>query len=232
MLTMDSDLIRMYGITRLDAGIAAICYRFSFIACMQKILYAANSKYGFGNNLWRYYCHRYFHFTVGKYTYRYQQFCYKGVNIGSIGSFTSIAKNVTVTDMNHPISLVSTNPFLYFQNRGFIDKDKKDLIDQKKNEKVYIGNDVWIGQNVTLLPSVKIGNGAVIGAGSVVTKDVPSYAIVAGVPAKVIKYRFDNSIIQKLEQSKWWEWTDERISKNLEHFYDPVKFANEFGSCS
>ena len=82
-------------------------------------------------------------------------------------------------------------------------------------KRTYIGNDVWIGENVTIKDGVKIGNGAVIGTAAVVTKDVPPYAIVAGVPAKIIKYRFDDKKIQLLQDIKWWDWSPEMIYKNL-----------------
>ena len=90
--------------------------------------------------------------------------------------------------------------------------------------KVEIGHDVWIGTNVTILPSVKIGNGAIIAAGAVVTKDIPDYAIVGGVPAKVLKYRFSDDEIKRLNQSKWWEWPDEKIKRHINKFSAPEDF--------
>ncbi len=79
-----------------------------------------------------------------------------------------------------------------------------------------VGNDVWIGQDVVIKGGVKIGDGAVIGARSVVTRDVPPYAVVAGVPAKVIKYRFEQEKIDFLEKLQWWNWTPEEIYQNLD----------------
>ena len=87
-----------------------------------------------------------------------------------------------------------------------------------------IGNDVWIGRSAIVLSGVNIGNGAVIGAGSVVTKDVPDYAIVAGNPAKLIRYRFDEHTIQELQSLKWWAWPDEKIKQYAEYFVDPQQF--------
>lgn len=84
-------------------------------------------------------------------------------------------------------------------------------------EKINIGNDVWIGQNVVVLPTcIFIGNGAVIGAGSIVTKDVPAYSIVVGNPAKVIRMRFKEEIIEKLEVTQWWLWDKETLIKNID----------------
>ena len=166
-------------------------------------------------------------FKVGKYTYGYEQFLYEGVNLKEIGSFCSIAKNVSITGMNHPTKYITTNPIIYFKSRGFIKEDNRNLISNDKNKKVSIGNDVWIGMNVTILPSVRIGNGVIIGAGAVVTKDVPDYAVVVGSPAKIIKYRFSDEEIDILNKSKWWEWSDEKIRVNIEKFTDKEEFFNE-----
>ena len=90
------------------------------------------------------------------------------------------------------------------------------LPETSHNELCIIGNDVWIAAGVNILHKVKIGNGAVIGAGAVVTKDIPPYAIAAGVPAKVIKYRFDEEFIAELERIKWWNWPRDLIMKNID----------------
>ena len=109
-------------------------------------------------------------------------------------------------------------------------RNKKLDIDYTKsiNNPVTIGNDVWIGANVCILPGISIGDGAVLAAGAVITKDVPPYAIVGGVPAKVIKYRFSEDIIKKLLKIKWWNWEEEKVKKNKDLFYDPVKFVERF----
>ncbi|MGL9729055.1 virginiamycin A acetyltransferase [Enterococcus sp. DIV0756] len=80
---------------------------------------------------------------------------------------------------------------------------------------IIIGNDVWIGYEATILSGVTIGDGAIIGAKAVVTKDVPAYSVVGGVPAKKIKHRFDSETIQKLQQLKWWDWPDEKIRQAI-----------------
>lgn len=97
-----------------------------------------------------------------------------------------------------------------------------------KNNPVEIGNDVWIGWNAVIMPGVTIGDGAIVAAGAVVTHDVPCYAIVGGVPAKVIKKRFSDEIIKQLMKIKWWNWPDEKIKENLELFYKPEKFVEKF----
>ena len=85
-----------------------------------------------------------------------------------------------------------------------------------KNQKVIIKNDVWIGANSVIMPNITIGNGAIIGAGAVVTKDVPDYAIVAGVPAKIIKYRFSQDIIDRLLILQWWNMDPKVIKKHID----------------
>lgn len=95
---------------------------------------------------------------------------------------------------------------------------------------VEIGNDVWIGANVTILSGVVIGDGAVIAAGAVVNRDVEPYAVVGGVPAKRIKYRYHQEIIQALLQIKWWDWPIKKIEESVELFYDPELFCKRFSS--
>jgi virginiamycin A acetyltransferase len=87
---------------------------------------------------------------------------------------------------------------------------------------VYIGNDVLLGANVIVLPGVRIGNGAVVGAGSIVTHDVPPYAVVAGVPARVQRYRYSEEKVSKLLKIAWWDWSEKKISDNMDFFYGKV----------
>lgn len=112
----------------------------------------------------------------------------------TIGNFCSIANLCTIGARPHDISCLTTS-----------------LIGDDPEVKTVIGHDVWIGCNCVVLAGVNIGIGAVIGAGSVVTKDVPPYAVVVGNPAKVLKYRFSSELIDRLLKSKWWELTDEEL---------------------
>lgn len=139
-----------------------------------------------------------------------------------VGKFTSIASGVCIYSRNHPYWYPSTNPLFY--NANFT---KKVLAkDSVKYGKLEIGNDVWIGQYAIILPSCKkIGDGAVIGAGSIVTKDVPPYAVVAGNPAKILKYRFDEDTIKLIQESKWWDKDISWIKHNIEKFQSVEAFT-------
>lgn len=166
-------------------------------------------------------------FSVGKYSYGYEQF-WEGNNLKNnlktIGAFCSIARNVLIPDGNHPLNYVSSNPFLFNKGFGFVEQDLN-ISKYFKSQDIIIGNDVWIGQNVILMPGISIGDGAVIGAGAIITKSIPPFAIVAGVPGKILRYRFDQDKINQILQSKWWEWSDETIKAKLDKFYD----INDFG---
>jgi acetyltransferase-like isoleucine patch superfamily enzyme len=167
---------------------------------------------------------------VGKYTYSYEQLCHKGSMVAEIGAFTSMAANINYSLGNHPLDRVSTHPFFYLKKFGLVGADRDDIIASvPKNGKITIGHDVWIGRDVTLLTGITIGTGAVIAAGAVVTKDVPPYAIVGGVPAKIIRYRFDEPTIARLLASAWWTWSDAELAARAIEFADPAHFAGGSG---
>ena len=117
-----------------------------------------------------------------------------------IGRYCSFAKSVRVLDANHPMSALTTHPYLYDPGHGVVDHNPLDP------PWLNIEDDVWVSHNATITPSCKrVGRGAVIAAGAVVTKDVPPYAIVAGVPAAVVRYRFDPETQAAIEASRWWD---------------------------
>ena len=126
---------------------------------------------------------------------------------------------------NHPAKWVSTHPFAYDKKYGFVSNSKS--FEEQTSGNCIIGNDVWIGANATILAGVTIGDGAIIGANSLVTADVVPYSIVAGTPAKHIRYRFDETMIALLMQMKWWNWDDDRIKQNIDKFDDPEKLLSE-----
>jgi len=138
--------------------------------------------------------------TIGKFCY-IGRYCY--LTKVKIGNYCSIANNVSIGQGEHDLKRISTNSLFY--KNAFEELTKKECI---------IGNDVWIGVDSIVLRGVKIGNGAVIGANSVVTKDVPPYSIVVGSPAKMIKYRFEQEKIKLIEDSKWWN-TPPSEAKNI-----------------
>lgn len=136
---------------------------------------------------------------VGQYSYGS---CFEPLfNVGGkikIGRYCSFASNIHYFGANHPINRLSTSPYFYSKEFGFC------VSDILRNE-LEIGNDVWIGYGVIITAAChKIGNGAIIGGGSVVTKNVEPYTIVAGNPAKLIRMRFSDEEIQRIEQSQWW----------------------------
>lgn len=182
---------------------------------------------------------------VGRYTYGYQELLEYYPLAESIGRYCSINGTARIYN-NHPLDYVTTHPFIdhpmfypwekqvqrnqailkygkYFDNAAYENSPLR------KNLPVVIGNDVWIGANVIILPGVHIGNGAVLAAGSIVVRDVEPYAIVGGVPAKVIRYRYNKEQIEQFQKIEWWNWDMQKIEDNYELFCQPDKFLKEFG---
>lgn len=139
-----------------------------------------------------------------------------------IGNYCSIATGVRYLSGNHPVERVSTAACFYNPVLGFVDS-KYDI----KREKLVIANDVWIGANVLITKKcTSIGNGAVIGAGTVITHNVEPYSVVVGNPGKEIKKRFSRDVIEKLEESKWWELPIDELLPFLDLMANPLIFSN------
>ena len=133
-----------------------------------------------------------------------------------IGKFCSVAcgAKFLFTSGNHSLRSLSTYTFpIFYEQWGLDSKNIRDAWDNKGD--IVIGNDVWIGYEAVILSGVTVGDGAVIGTRAVVTKDVPPYTIVGGVPARPIRRRFDPQTIARLEELRWWDWEEERIARNL-----------------
>ena len=148
--------------------------------------------------------------TLGDFSYleRHSEAIY-----ADIGKFCSIAANVRINALEHPMERLTTHKLSYRPNEYFffhgIDQDFRA---RRQNRRVSVGNDVWIGHGAVIMPGITIGDGAVIGANAVVTKDVPAYAVFAGVPAKFMKWRFPQEIRARLQALKWWNWPHERLA--------------------
>lgn len=162
--------------------------------------------------------------NVGKYTYVANNLMIASPHT-SIGNFCSIGPNVTLGHGEHPLNFLTTSPYLYFDALGFKTNQTPNHNEYWKLQPITIGNDVWIGEGVFIKNGVRVGDGAVLGAKSVITKDVPPYAIVVGTPAKVLRYRFDEPTRKELLRLKWWELEDDIIRQIP---YDNIHQTLEF----
>lgn len=142
-----------------------------------------------------------------------------------IGKYCSIADDCKIGCAEHPIEWVSTSP-VFHKGRNILRKNFNQ-IEYKTNKRTIIENDVWIGNNVLIKAGIRVGNGAIIGMGSIVTKDVEPYSIIAGVPAKKIRDRFSEENKKALLDTKWWEWSDEIIEKCSDNINDVQKFLDK-----
>lgn len=153
--------------------------------------------------------------SIGRYT-RINPFCQ--LSHVNVGNFTAIGESTRIGLGRHPLNYPSTHSIFYKRNP--MNNDWVEQIDLP-DLPVSIGNDVWVGIESVILDGVTIGHGAVVAARSVVTKDVPPYAVVGGSPAKLIKYRFDESTIESLLRLEWWNFPDEKIGKSKGFFHEP-----------
>lgn len=155
-----------------------------------------------------------FNSTIGNYSYVGKR---SSVVCADVGNFCSIADGVSVGLGIHTLDKLSTSPIFTEECNAttYSWYHGKSIYPYKR---VKVGNDVWIGTKVIVMGGVTVGDGAVIGAGSIVTKDVPPYAIVAGVPAKIIRYRFSEEIVEELQNVKWWNLSEDILKENISLF--------------
>jgi len=164
--------------------------------------------------------------VIGDYTYVAPN-C--SISMTTIGKFCSIGPNLISGWGIHPLNGISTSPMFYStlkQNGTTLSETDKAI----ERSSIKIGNDVFIGMNVSILDGVEIGDGAVIAAGSVVNKNIPPYAIAAGVPCKVVKYRFSTDIIEKLLQLEWWNFEGENLREVEKSFFNVESFLERQNS--
>jgi phosphonate metabolism protein (transferase hexapeptide repeat family) len=147
-----------------------------------------------------------------------------------IGKFCSIASHTRLNPSNHPIWRATSHHFTYRSKFYGFGEDDEEIFRWRRDNRVVLGHDVWIGHGATVLPGVKIGTGAVVGAGSMVTREVQPYTIVVGVPAKLIRRRVTEEVEASLMRIQWWNWTHDQLAEALEDFrhLDAASFVAKY----
>lgn len=149
----------------------------------------------------------------------------------TVGKFTSIARKVRINPGNHPQWRVTQHHCTYRRAMfGFGESDDAEFFQWRRQHHCTIGNDVWLGHGAVVMPGVSIGNGAIVGSGAVVTKDIGAYEIAVGVPAKVIKKRFDEQTIEKIQATAWWDWDRKTLEARFEDLCDMDRFLEKYAS--
>ncbi|MCG6894551.1 MAG: acetyltransferase [Desulfobacteraceae bacterium] len=145
-----------------------------------------------------------------------------------VGKFCSIASHAVINPGDHPMERVSQHHFTYRRSRYGMGPDDPRLFARRRENSCLIGHDVWIGHGAMVMAGVTVGNGAVIGAGSVVTRDVAPYWIVAGVPARPIRKRFPDHVIQRLAATRWWHWSHDQLRERMEDLMCMQTFLDRY----
>jgi phosphonate metabolism protein (transferase hexapeptide repeat family) len=166
---------------------------------------------------------------VGDYCYLQE---YTSLLNTDMGRFTAIASMVRTGAPNHPYGRISQHRFTYTPEYYWpVQERDADFFARRSNDRCRIGNDVWMGHGAIVLPRVTVGDGAVVAAGAVVTRDVEPYTIVAGVPAKPIKRRFERAVAERLQALAWWQWSHEKLEASIADFRSltPEAFLEKHG---
>jgi acetyltransferase-like isoleucine patch superfamily enzyme len=166
--------------------------------------------------------------TIGSHAY---VGAHSQVQYATVGSYVSIGPEVRIGLGGHPVHLVSTYPSFYASNASTVVPLNSSLR-VEEYARVTVGNDVWIGARAMVMDGVEIGHGAVVAAGAVVTKNVPPYAIVGGVPARLIRYRFPPDVIGALLRIGWWNWPYDLVRQRAGDFADVTRFVEKYHDMS
>ncbi len=148
----------------------------------------------------------------------------------TVGKFCSIAAHTRINPGNHPLDRVALSHFTYRSSAYDLGPDDASFFDWRRAHHITLGNDVWIGHGAILLPGVSVGTGAAIGAGAIVTKDVPPFAIVVGNPGRILRFRFPDPIIAALHRIAWWDWPHAALRQRLADFraMDAARFCKKY----
>lgn len=146
-----------------------------------------------------------------------------------IGKYCSIASHVRINPGNHPMWRVTQHHMTYRRKQYDFGENDTEVFQWRRDNRVTIGHDVWIGHGAIVMPGITVGHGAVIGSGAVVTKDVEPYSINVGVPTKPIKKRFDDHIIEALLDIQWWDWDRATLEERFEDLYNMDRFLEKYG---
>lgn len=159
------------------------------------------------------------HFGSFSYT---GQFCF--IQNAQIGKFSNIAACVRIGPTDHPMQRPTLHHFTYRPSMyGFGEENEKYFFLHREKRITYVGHDTWIGHGAIIMPEVKLGHGSVVGSGAIVTKDLPSYAIAVGVPARIVGYRFEEKIVEKLLDIAWWDWDTDLFKDRYLDFRLPIE---------
>lgn len=191
-------------------------------ALLRSIIYRIEGGEIYSNSLRRIF-KDYHEVEIGLYTHGGCFVPFQVDRFTTIGRYCAIASPIRIMNRNHPLSFPSIHAFFFNPILAYCEKSPVEYIPIK------IGNDVWIGHNAIILPNVtEIGNGAVIGAGSVVNKNVPPYAVMTGNPARIVRYRFSEELINKLLASRWWEKSIDELRPQIHEFMKPLDCFNKY----